>query len=279
MERKEQDEEISRLYRIIENELQKPEDEMDSSLIAECSDFIDELRQEQGDIPSPDYDRKLELIYAALEGGDEEKLDQAPQMAKRLRLPRRKCVFIRLAAALVAILVLTMSLTVVAVRNGYSSAWAYVVENIKDIMNMSGGDTDENGGITIEIHNSSTQYSTIEELLEKEQLDMMFPSVLPEGVILQRVVQHDLEANVKMWDFQTNTDRFSIVVYDYYRAPLEKLESMIEYQTERLYFVIVQKEDHTYQAIAQQDGYEYVIRYEDYDGLIKILTGMKGIDK
>ncbi len=279
MGKREQDEEISRLYQIIENELQKPEDEMDSSLIAECSEFIEELRQEQGEKQSIDYDKTLESIYAKIEGGDADRIRNSVQHTQKPRLPRRKRVLIRFAAALVAILVLMMSITVVAVRNGYSSAWEYLVVNIKEIMDMSCGDTSGTGNITMVINNHGTQYSSIEELLKTEQLSCFYPSVLPEGIEIQRVVQYDIDGNKKKWHFQTSDMRLSITVYNHYRTPLDKLENSTEYQTELLNFVITPMDDNTYQAIAHRDEYEYIIYSDNYDILLKILTGMKGIDK
>ncbi len=279
MEKREQDEEISRLYQIIDHELQKPEDEMDSSLIAECSEFIEELLQEQGDKQSIDHDETLESIYAKMEGRDANRLCKSARHTKKPRMPHQKRILIRVAAALVAILVLMMSITVVAIRNGHGSAWEYIVENIKEIVNMSGGDTSESGNITLVKNNNTTKYSSIEDLIVQEQLDILYPSVLPEKVQLQKVTQFESEENKKTWDFQTNDEQLDIAAYNHYRTPLDKLENITEYQTEKLNYVILQKEDNSYQAIAQKDGYEYTIRYNDYDELTKIMTGMKGIDK
>ncbi len=279
MGRKEQDEEISRLYQIIENELQKPEDEMDSSLIAECSDFIEEIRQEQGEQQSIDYDQTLESIYAKIEGLNAGQPANVPQVAKRLRFPRRKRMVIRLSVAMIAILVLMMSITVVAVHNGYSSAWEYIAANIKEIMDMSGGESENTGNITMIINNHGTHYSSIEELLEQEQLDIMYPSVLPENVKLQKVTQYDSEENGIAWDFQTSDDKLGFTVYNSYRTPLDAIGNVVEYQTEQLNFVIIQMNDQTYHAIAQQNGYEYIIRYDNYNELLRIIKGMKGIEK
>ncbi len=282
-ETKETNEEIARLYRIIENELQKPEAEMDASLIAECSDFIEELREEQGDVPSIDYDKTLESIYAKLEGRDAAPSDAPPRAAQELRpkqrFSRRARILIRLSVAMVAVLVLMMGITVAAVRSGYGSAWEFIADNFQAIMDMSGGDTDESGSICIIVNDSSTEYASIEELLEKEQLDMMFPSHLPEGIVLQSVVQHDSDENNTTWTFQTSNERLSIVVHNHYPTPLDKYEETTDYQTDKLNFVIVQMDDHTYYAVAQHNGYEYAIHYDNYDELTKILTGMKEIDK
>ncbi len=279
MERREQDEEIARLYQIIENELQKPEDEMDSSLIAECSEFIEELRQEQGEKQSIDSDKTPESVYAKIEGGDKDRIRKSVQHTQKPRLPRQKRVLIRFAAAMVAVLILVMSITVVAVRNGYCSAWEYIAENIKEIVNMSDGEISESGNITLIKNDNTTKYSSIEELIEQEQLDIIFPSVLPDNVQFQKVTQHDIDEDKKKWDFQTNNEYLDIVVYNYYRNQYEELNDYNEYQMGDLKFIILELDENIYQAMSQFNGSEYVIRYNNYDELLKILTGMKGIDK
>ena len=54
---------------------------------------------------------------------------------------------------------------------------------------------------------------------------------------------------------------------------------MKRYETEYAVFYIRSFSNGTYQVMAYDDKYEYSVSYKDYDILIQILDGMKGIEK
>ena len=132
---------IQWLCQMIDNETDKPEDEMDFALIDECSAYLRELSDKAAEATKEQKQRILQQIKAHHN-------QTAKHGAKVLRPNWRKVGRIVAIAAAVAALLLS-SLTVLAKVNGYSNAWEYIRENAKVFLNMSSGSTVTSGNITL----------------------------------------------------------------------------------------------------------------------------------
>jgi hypothetical protein len=172
---------IQWLCQIIDNETDKPEDETDFALIGECSAYLRELSDKAAEATKEQKRRILQQIKAHHN-------QTATRSAKVLR-PNWKTTRKVVAIAIAAALILTLTISVIAKVKGYSSAWEYVKENVQKIIGLDAGDKMDDNGITLIKNDGVVAYKSIEELLESEGLDIMYPSELPEGVHITKISQ------------------------------------------------------------------------------------------
>ena len=180
---------IQWLCQMIDNETDKPEEEIDFALIDECSAYLRELSDKAAEATKEQKQRILQQIKAHHN-------QTATKSAKVLR-PNWKTARKVVAIAIAAVLLLTLTLSVIAKVKGYSSAWEYIRENAKVFFDMSPGNTVTDGEITLIKNDGVVAYKSIEELLESEGLDIMYPSELPDGVRIKKISQQiiDKETN------------------------------------------------------------------------------------
>ena len=262
---------IQWLCQMIDNETDKPEEEIDFALIDECSAYLRELSDKAAEATKEQKQRILQQIKAHHN-------QTATKTAKILRPNWRKMGrIVSIAATVVALLLST--LTVLAKVNGYSSAWEYVKENIQKIIGMDAGDRVNDGNITLTKHDGVVTYNSIEELLQEEGYDIMYPSELPEGVQITKILEQVVSEERTVYCYQFSDENLSVWVSTTSKILPEDLEKSEEFSATNIKFYFRQRADLSYQAIGYNSGYEYQIYCDDYDVLIKILNGMKEIEK
>lgn len=191
-------------------------------------------------------------------------------------------VFLKVAISFASVcLILLSSFSVMALAmGGYSQAWSYISTHVHEILNMDGNKT-EIDGIEIIKSDYTKKYDTIEELLSTENLDILYPSALPEGVkieCLKTIVYENNQLEIK---FLFNTSDINLTVKDCYSIDIEnisELNKVSTYTVDDINFYITNKDDAIYQAITQINGFEYLINSHNYNHLIHILSNMKGLE-
>jgi hypothetical protein len=271
MTRATKEQKIQWLCQIIDNETDKPEDEMDFALIGECSAYLRELSDKAAEATKEQKRRILQQIKAHHN-------QTATNITKVFRPSWRKVGRIVAIAAAVAALLLS-SLTVLAKVNGYSSAWEYVRENAKIFFNMSSGSKVEDGEITLTKHDGVVNYSSIEELLKEEGYDILYPSNLPEGVRISQILQQIVSEDYVVYCYQFTDESVSMTVSSVARISSESLSRYECHETENITFYLKKRSDTLYEAVTYDGPYEYQIHCKDYDTLIMIINGMKGIEQ
>ena len=271
MNRATKEQKIQMLCQMIDNETDKPEDEIDFALIGECSAYLRELSDKAAKATKEQKQRILQQIKAHHN-------QTATKSAKVLR-PNWKTARKAVAIAIAAALLLTLTLSVIAKVKGYSSAWEYVKENAKTFFNMSPGSKAKDGEITLTKHDGVVTYNSIEELLQAEGYDIMYPSELPEGVRITKILEQVVSAERTVYCYMFNDENFSVWVSTTSKILPEDLEKFEEFSAVNMEFYFRQRVDMSYQAIGYNDGYEYQIYCNDYNTLIIILNGIKGLEK
>ena len=262
---------IQWLCQIIDNETDKPEDEIDFALIGECSAYLRELSDKAAEATKEQKQRILQQIKAHHN-------QTATKSAKVLRPKwRKRGKIVAIAATVAAILLST--LTVLAKVNGYSSAWEYVKENIQRITGMDAGDRVNEGNITLTKHDGVVVYDSIEELLREEGYDIMYPSELPEGVQLTKILEQVVSDERTVYCYMFNKENLFVMVSSEFKISPEDLGKCEVFVATDMKFYIKERADKSYQAMGYGEGYEYQIYCDEYDVLIKILNGMKEIEK
>ena len=263
---------IQWLCQIIDNETDKPEDETDFALIGECSAYLRELSDKAAEATKEQKQRILQQIKA------HHNQTATAKSAKVLRPNWRKMGKIIVIAATVAALLLS-TLTVLAKVNGYSSAWEYVKENAKTFFNLSPGSNRKENGITLTKHDGVVTYNSIEELLQAEGYDIMYPSELPEGVKITKILEQIVSAKRTVYCYQFTDIDISILASTQQTVFYDSLERYEVLRIEETIFYIGKTPEGIYQAVGYDGKYEYRICCSNYDMLIKILNGMKEIGK
>ena len=260
---------ISWLCQIIKNETDKPEDQRDFDLIAECTEYLQELSEPDAEPTQEQMDRILIEIKA-----NHPESEIAKPVAKR---PRKLMRIMAVAAVLVVMLF--SALTVAAKIQGYSTAWEFVLENIERIAKMQSGDSLDENGITLIKGDKSVSYSSIEELISSEGYDILYPSDLPNGIQISKVTMNKVNNDNMIMTFVFNDKDLSIFVSDNYQIYEEDLLTYETYEANGIYFYIKSFSNGTYQATGYYKDFEYRFMYTDVETLKIILQNMKGTIK
>ena len=262
---------IQWLCQVIDNETDKPEDEIDFALIGECSAYLRELSDKAAEATKEQKKRILQQIKAHHN-------QTATKSAKVLR-PSWKTTRKVVAIAIAAVLLLTLTLSVIAKVKGYSSAWEYVKENIQKIIGLDAGDRVNEGNITLTKHDGVVTYKSVEELLRAEGYDIMYPSELPEGVQMTQISQQIISDEEIVYCYQFTDETLFIMVSTVFSVGEDDLKTYTPISTTNIKFYVEKTPEDIYQAVGYDGEYEYLIYCNDYDVLMKILNGMRGIEK
>ncbi len=244
---------------IIDRELEKPENEVDMELVRSCMDTIENIHGGVRKRSNKELKENLKRITSS----------QSEHHYSTFKYKR----FVRVASIMLMVMVvLGMSVTVMARVAGYSSTFEWVSDHIEEILGWSPG-THEKEGITIYRGESSKYYDTIEELLISENLDILYPSSLPNGIKLRSVSITEYDGNKFTLTFIFNTDSIGISVFNY------DLSSHI-FDTEDTITIngieySISQFPEWYQADYVTEKYAYTIMSDDYDSLIDLLNSMK----
>ena len=261
---------IQWLCQMIDNETDKPEDEMDFALIDECSAYLRELSDKAAEAPKEQKQRILQQIKAHH--------NQTAQKSAKVLHPSWKTPRKIIAIAATIVLLLALTLTVIAKVNGYSNAWEYVRENLQKIIGLDAGDRVNEGNITLIKGEESIAYSSIEELMQTEGYDILYPATLPEGIEITKVSQQIVNEDYTLFSVQFNDPNLSIVISTKRNILAEDLEEYTPYPTAAMTFYLEKTPENSYQAVGYDARYEYLICSDNYDVLVEILNNMKGLE-
>ena len=271
MNRATKEQKIQWLCQIIDNETDKPEDEMDFALIGECSAYLRELSEKAAEATQEQKRRILQQIKAHHN-------QTATKSAKVLR-PNWKTTRKVVAIAIAAALLLTLTLSVIAKVKGYSSAWEYVKENVQKIIGLDAGERMDDNGITLIKHDSVVAYDSIEDLLQTEGYDIMYPSALPEGVQITKISQQILDKDYVLFSIQFTDPDFSVMISEQFNIPQVDLKRHEAFAVSNMTFYIKESAGGLYQAVGHDGKYGYIISTNDYESLKTILREMREIKK
>ena len=263
---------IQWLCQIIDNETDKPEDEIDFALIDECSAYLRELSDQTTEATKEQKQRILQQIKA------HHNQTATTKSAKVLRPNWRKMGKVVAIAATVATILIS-TVTVLAKVNGYDCAWEYVKENIQKIIGLDAGDRVNDDGITLIKNDGVVVYNSIEELLENEEMDIMYPAELPDGIQITKISQQIVSKEEIVYCYKFTDETISIWVSSISNMRTEDLKKCDLLENNTMSAYLISKDDGNRQIVAYDGKYEYLICGNDYDVLIKILNGMRKIEK
>lgn len=266
-------EKIEWLSCIIDDELAKPEAQRDVDLIRECCDYIKEL------MPPEERHTEEDLRAKCKELTDRIQESCSGKTLSHNVKPRR--ISFKAAAVIAAVLlVVGGTLAIAATSDGFSKAFEYVSVRISELLNMDPEDVKKENGITIIRNDKGTTYDSMESLLAGEGLDIMYPSVLPDGVTIRKVrLLQDADGTRYSVNLQTSSDDISITIYNYLKTDMTAVEHKEYVSARGISFNWFGQDNGVYQAVCHDRGYEYVIVTHNYSQMITIIENLKEMEK
>ncbi len=281
MENNKNNKEIQKITARLDRELNKREDKIDMDIVNECFRRLDEL---QGGVCKK-TDEELEAGLIKIKEGSERiqaeiiknEMERSCNTQKKVPLGRGLAL-----AALSVFLVIGLSFSMLALSlGGYSKAWACVSNSVKALFNMNPSENDTNG-ITIIKGDYYNTYNTVEELLKAENIDILYPSKLPDDVKIETIRYVNISDGKYDILLSFNSPCFNMNFYNYKQNDSEKLYSYPTYETDLLTFYILSMTDQdnsVYTAVAQTHDGEYIINSDTYKNLTLILDNLKEVEK
>lgn len=239
---------ICELNSIIAKELKKAKSEQDEQLISECIEEIADLKKIKGSYSKEEIDRNFDLLQAEIRS----KINIAS------RIPMRRI----LAVASIICLVIVSSIAVYAVSPSFR-------EWILAVVDMAPGHSIDKDGITYINNGTPILYGTIEELLEIEQLDIYYPSKLPDGISLKEISLLDLNGSQYLiFDFNDLSLHYSIRLDNIDNQGHDDFSTI---EVNELIFYVDHSSD-IYTARGVFDQYSYVIQSPEYSNIEFIIN-------
>ncbi len=269
------------LFRIIEIESAKSEEDADMELIQECVEFLNILTNSETEIKMQESqvaDRLQQIYQKAAEDTTSENTDLT-QHQPVIRKRRLRSFGIIAASFAFVILIAATSLTVIARVNGYGNMWEWLSDHMNEIFHLNSGEEHSIDGITVVVDNDATTYPDIETWLQKTSMDILYPTVLPDDVKLERILQSSQSENEisMIWVFNISNVRFSVQNYDLSYFELSNDAEIIDASGYR--FNILYRPETGYQAFCIAGDYAYSIECADRESLLTIINHLKGIEK
>ena len=266
-----QDREIERLLEIIDREIEKPDEEIDYALIEECTARLDALTPLEKPYTEEEIEKNLQKLKDSIKEAEKSAKILSAPVANRWNRP-----WIKAASAIAACFIVCFSsLSIVAKTQGYDSTWEFVVTNARKIAGMDPGEQTTEDKISIVKFSGTNTYSSIQELVEKENLPILYPTKLPEGLKINKIIQLAEKDQSYSLHFVFSKKDYDIKISSYLTEKEYPNDEEL-YEQNGIVFHIVQKDSSVYLGITEYNGYEYTIRSTNYNDLIDIISNMKG---
>lgn len=239
-------------------------DEGDVELINACAERMDELN---GPLMTEEH------FWAVINKVDAEmvsdKKDTAPVDAlvtAPARVVKKRIIWkkVWLVAAIVALLISAATMT--------ASAFGFnVFEYFREVIGLSAGEKVDKGTVTLINNGISKEYNSIEELLLNENINVLYPYVLPDGITIKKV---DVSKG------QNNGEYIQILTND--SSTLITIDTNVDGDVIKGYTEELTVGDYTYYIFKDElfgvnyhHGYYYYVSSDSYENLILIISNMR----
>ena len=225
--------------------------EGDSELLLRCADL---LAEKEGF--AEEHDKQFqEMLQMAMHN--------VPVTARR----RKRYGFKKALLIAAAVALLVGSLSVVAVAFG-RDIFAY----FREIITRPAGATMEKEAVTLTHNGEAKEYSSMEELVRTERLEILYPAVLPESISVTEVRLLTEADGKETVEIQTTDEQTRIYVHlemNNAGEPRDDSERLVVNGEE--FYVRAE----TCSAVSYISGNFYSIQASNYEDLMKILNNLK----
>ncbi len=250
--------ETSVLQRLMDNEIGLLcFGEGDEELIDKCSDII--CDRDSSVMPSEHF---LSLTDKVLK----ENTKQAYKAIRTKRFSLKRALVIAAAVSTIVI-----GGTMVASAFGFN-----IFEYVDQIARQTKDTEKEENGLTFYNGGETKEYASLKDAVEKENLNIMYPASLPDGVNIQSVYITDSDIGDKNIQILTLNHR-AIIVIDTNVAPNDNMyKGNTVYKKDNINYVLYEKGiEYKYGAYANVGNCAYNILTKEYQDLIYIIENME----
>lgn len=252
---------IDKLRAIIELEMQKPLEQIDDTLVCECSDFLMELEEKES-FSDTEVKKRVALIF-----GDGSVKTKKSRGFRAL-----------IAAACIVIFLLVANL--VAYALGYDPYEA-CKQLGRQIIEMLPGEKSVVGNSTIEKLESKCMYDSLDDFIQSGDYDVLYPAYVPEGVSVGPIHCYIFNNEISLTFFSKinaydDTKEFYSYIVNV-NAQLSEDELMHTTETKEINGITcyLYAPHDLYQCRFEYQGNEYFIQTDNYDELIKIVENLE----
>ncbi len=251
------------LTQMVDLELSKSEDDLNMDLIEQCSLLLVQTLPKELQLSDQELEDKLarlkaESTHAVGHGSTK------PRVAVWKRF---------VAAAAILVVASFMALSVVAVRQGYGNAFEYVAHSFSLLFGMDPGIYADGDLISVTRNGETVKYSSIDEMIQSEKLEVLYPSHLSSTVYIKSVgIMTDVTNAEKIY-FMYNNDAYSFVIREDF-TDISKIPNVTVYISNDKEFYIMRIGEQ-YQAICQYNKREYIITTPCEEDLHIIIDELK----
>lgn len=251
-----------KLMAIILLETSKDYKEMDSNLVTECVDFLMELEGKQKLTKSEIEQRVNEIPFKG-------KVTAIGSYAKKKIRAKRLAVI----AAILAVIVALFGIIAVASGNTFSELFRKMGTSIYELLD---GGPMERDNITFIKPDGTKKYSSIKEFAEKEEIEILYPTWLPENEKIVKV-WYLVENETVSYLFQSNNPLHSLEIKVNTNISKEIITDCNK--KEFAYFcVYYDKKPQYIQANFIYKNNLYIVNSDTEDNLFRIIDNLKEIN-
>lgn len=260
---------IKKLELLRDLEAEKPVEEMDVSLIKACVELILELRGETGYLAPEEVEEKVRKIPFVEETTT---LNTPPESVKG-RSTKVKSRKILLIAAIISILIAIFTVTSIAFE------W-----NIFDELKNRFGtvaDTPVNqeievGGISVYMYGENKDYASLEEAIEAINLGVIYPTELPNDLVLKKIMLSSFESKEKLvFSFNDTNFTYTILFSEGVSEEIKGVSTDILKIHNFNCYVIDMPDLAQVQICFEYKGNLYTLNYNNKQDLIKVIENLK----
>ena len=251
-----------KLMAIILLETSKDYKEMDSDLVTECVDFLMELEGKQK-LTRKEIEQRVNAIpfkgkVTAISSYTKKKI-----RAKRLAV----------IAAILAVIIALFGLFAIASENEFGDFFAKVGF---DFFGMFEDGKIELDGVTVYKPDEQKTYSSVEEFIKNEELDILYPTWLPENEKIVNV-WYELLEDVETYTFQCSNPLHSIHVK--LNAELaEEIKENTHKEEINNYIVYLKYTEQSIQADFEYKNNCYNVNSDTEENLFKVIKNLKELN-
>lgn len=229
----------------------------DVDFISKCADIISERETEL-----LSHDEFMAIVNKTIASQADETFEK--RKAKRFSLKR-------VAIIAAALSVLIVGGTMVASALGFD-LWGYISETVR----QPNGTEIESNGITLYNSGEIKTYITLKEAVEKENLDIMYPVALPDGVTVESIYIADSNIGDQNIQILTKSNAVMVIV-DTNVVPNDNAHQGNEvYPKDGVNYILFESTtEYKYGAYCNVDNCAYTIQAKKYEDLIFVIDNMK----
>ena len=259
---------IKALELITDYELTKPLDKIDGDLIDSAVNWSLRLQNKDITLSTEEIEEMVSMI--PFTDTEEPETDKEVQKSVKV-LKKKKVLFI---AAIITILVTLLTVVSVAFERN-------IFDELKNRFGtVADTPVDEElvvNGVTVVMNGEYRKYSTIEDALKEENIDILYPSYLPDGIVIEKVSLYQ-QINVDKLLFSFNDDNITMEIIldgDFY-IDIKSLD--IEVISNLSCYVCEKVKENCVQYYFKYNDDWYMIKYNNKQDVIRIIESLKELE-